>query len=76
MAPKFVENVNDYFLTRGNSWLVTITIIEVVFYIAYTVIYSLDKTDSGIEQAQIYRWTLTAVLLLSIVYFLWHSVSV
>jgi hypothetical protein len=75
MAPKFVERMNDYFLTRGNMWLIIITAIEVIFYIAYTVLYSLDKKDEGIDQQQIYRWTLTAVLLLSIIYFLWNSVS-
>ncbi|CDW82798.1 UNKNOWN [Stylonychia lemnae] len=74
MAPKFIENLNDYFLIKGNIWLITITTIEILFYIAYTVVYSIDKTDQGIEQAQVYRWTLTAVLLLSIIYFLWHSI--
>jgi len=45
MAPKFVENLNDYFLTKGNIWLIAITTIEILFYIAYTVIYSIDKSD-------------------------------
>ena len=42
--------MNDYFLTKGNRWLVVITAIEVIFYIAYTVVYSFDKKDQGIEQ--------------------------
>ena len=45
MAPKFIESLNDYFLTKGNVWLVAITTIEILFYIAYTVIYSLDSVD-------------------------------
>lgn len=49
MAPKFINDMNDYFLNKGNNWLVIITSIEVIFYIAYTVIYSLDKKDEGIE---------------------------
>lgn len=50
MAPKCYESLQDYFLTRGDRWLTIITVIEVVFYIAYTVLYSIEKRDQGIEQ--------------------------
>jgi hypothetical protein len=84
MAPKLFEKMYDYFLAKGNKWMTVITIIEVVFYIGYTVIYSVEQVDytkkfttdsATISSDQYYRWALTLVLLLSLLYFLWHSVS-
>ena len=65
--------------------MVTITLVEIAFYIAFTVVYSIEVFNSNpssdgnqgkvIQEDQIYRWSLTAVLLLALIYFLWHSVS-
>lgn len=79
------EKVYDYFLAKGNRYMVIITLVEIVFYLAYTVIYSIEainyKKDTqpgtdAITLDQYYRWCLTAVLLTSLIYFLWHSVSI
>ena len=84
MAIKAWEKLYDYFLQRGNRWMVTITLVEIAFYVAFTVVYSLEQFKSSpddgsggkaIQEDQIYRWCLTAVLLLALLYFLWHSVS-
>lgn len=36
---------NNYFRSHGNLYLVIVTIIEVLFYIAYTVVYCIRATE-------------------------------
>jgi putative copper export protein len=69
--------LNRYFRRRGTLLLALITLLEILFYIAYTVIYCLKEQEkhNPIQNAQIFKWLIAAVLLLSQIYFLWHSVS-
>ena len=70
--------VNHYFRSHGNLLLVIITVVEILFYIGYTVVYCLKEKEqhNQIENSQIFKWLIAAVLLLSQIYFLWHSVSI
>ena len=58
---------NNYFRRHGNLFLSLVTLVEILFYIAYTVVYCLLANEKGqtIGTAQIFKWVLTAVLLLS-----------
>ena len=42
MVCKLWDKLYDYFLAKGNKYMVIITIVEVIFYVAYTVIYSIE----------------------------------
>jgi polyferredoxin len=68
--------MNDYFERRGNIWLVVITAIEFLFYVAYTVLYGFAEEQSITHDInmQIYRWCLTAVLMIAILYFMFQAV--
>ena len=59
--------VNNYFRRHGNAYLVGLTALEILFYIAYTVVYCLRASEeqTGIPSLQIFKWFLSAVLLIS-----------
>ena len=71
------ENLNDYFQMKGHKWLIGVTIVEILFYLAYTIIFMvIDDVFRVIHHLQVYRWAFTIVLLTSVIYFLWHSVRI
>ena len=71
-----MENLSDYFQQKGHKWLIAVTILEIIFYVTYTVIFMIiDKVFQVIHNLQVYRWAFTLVLLLAVIYFLWHSVN-
>jgi hypothetical protein len=77
MAGQCKERLSDYFAEKGNKWLIVITLLEVLYYLVFTVIYILvHNLHGGIVQLQIYRWAFAAVLVCALGYFLWHSVSI
>jgi uncharacterized membrane protein YdjX (TVP38/TMEM64 family) len=77
MSGSLVEKLRDHFGVRGNRYLIIITACEILYIIAYTLVYALyTAEDSGetINQLEIYKWAFALVLFLALVYFLWHSV--
>lgn len=71
------ESMGDYFQQKGHIWLIVVTIIELLYYIAYTVIFMIiDHVFQVIHNLQVYRWAFTIVLFLAVIYFLWHSVRI
>lgn len=49
MSKSLTSTLNNYFLNKGSIYLVLVTAIEFVFYIAYTAIYSVNRKDDGIS---------------------------
>lgn len=39
MGESTLENLNDYFQQKGHIWLIIVTVVEIVFYVAYSVIF-------------------------------------
>ena len=68
---------NDYFERKGNMWLIIVTTLEILFYVAFSIFYGVKHHhENDLTQNQIYRFLFAAVLILSLVYFLWHSVRI
>lgn len=77
MGKSFKSKFNAYFKDKGNFWIVAVTVMEFIYYIAYTVIFLiLNNTERNVVQSQVYRWVFTIILFIALVYFLWHSVRI
>jgi len=78
MGESLSERLNDYFAIKGHKYLIAITILEILYFLVYTLVfvyYSKELNLFDISQQSIFKWAFILVLMISITYFLWNSVS-
>lgn len=46
---KTLSNLNEHFKDKGHIWLICVTMLEIVFYVAYTIIYVILRSDDEIN---------------------------
>ena len=81
MGESCCDKVKDHFALRGHRYLIAITIFEILYFLAYTLVYifnaqsSNDSDNKTISEINIFKWAFVLILLIAIIYFLFHSVS-
>ncbi len=71
--------MGGYLHKWGACILVTLTALQVVFFIGYSTLYTvvfLDwNPDAQITRVELYQWISVAILVLGMTYFLWQSIK-
>jgi hypothetical protein len=78
MGESCLDKMKDYFALRGHIYLIVFTVLEILYFVAYTLVYvynTKSTSDLEISQMNIFKWGFVLILLVAITYFLWHSVS-